>query len=204
MSPKNSNISPINHRTGKTLEQRIEEAVREEIAITEYNPRWPALFQIEAEFLRRKLPHRLIRRIEHFGSTAVPGLAAKPIVDMLIEVVSLDDARTHIVPLLEAAGYDYFWREDVSPPYAWFIKRDSEGKRTHHLHMVESDSELWDRLFFRDYLRQFPEEGERYVTLKRSLAAACPNDRIAYTSGKTEYIQSVTAKAKQFYQNSQG
>jgi GrpB-like predicted nucleotidyltransferase (UPF0157 family) len=118
---------------------------------------------------------------------------------MLIEVVSLDDTRTHIVPILEAEGYDYFWREDVSPPYAWFIKRNSAGKRTHHLHMVESDSELWDRLFFRDYLRQFPDEAERYLVLKRSLAADHPNDRIAYTAGKSEYIQSVTAKAKQFY-----
>jgi GrpB-like predicted nucleotidyltransferase (UPF0157 family) len=122
---------------------------------------------------------------------------------MLIEVVSLDETKRQIVPVLEAEGYDYFWREDVSPPYAWFIKRNSGGKRTHHLHMVERDSGLWDRLFFRDYLREFPEEAATYATLKRSLAAEHPNDRIAYTEGKSKYIQSVTAKAKRLYEASQ-
>jgi GrpB-like predicted nucleotidyltransferase (UPF0157 family) len=183
----------------KSLEQRIEEAVREEITIVQYDRRWPHLFQTEVEFLRANLPGSLLKKIEHFGSTAIPGLSAKPIVDMLIEVVSLDDTKTQIVPILESEGYDYFWREDVSPPYAWFIKRDSEGKRTHHLHMVEGDSVLWDRLYFRDYLREFPEEAQRYAELKQSLAANHPNDRIAYTAGKSEYIQSVTATAKQFY-----
>jgi GrpB-like predicted nucleotidyltransferase (UPF0157 family) len=203
VSPKSSNNSPVQQRVARSLEQRIEEAVREHISITEYDPGWPALFRSEADFLRAKIPASLLGRIEHFGSTAVRGLAAKPIVDMLIEVASLDDTKAVIVPILEASGYDYFWREDVSPPYAWFIKRNSEGERTHHLHMVERDSELWDRLFFRDYLQDFPEEAERYVVLKRELAANYPNDRIAYTEGKAEYIRSVTAKAKHFYQASQ-
>ena len=92
----------------KSLEQRIAEAIREEISITPYNPNWPLLFETEAAFLRAKIPGTLIRRIEHFGSTAVPGLAAKPIVDMLVEVTSLDDTQNLIVRLLEAEGYDYF------------------------------------------------------------------------------------------------
>jgi GrpB-like predicted nucleotidyltransferase (UPF0157 family) len=183
----------------KSLEQRIEEAIREEIAIADYDPCWPAMFQAEAEFLLSTFPRSVLGRIEHFGSTAVPGLAAKPIVDMLIEVASLDETKTEIVPILEARGYDYFWREDVSPPYAWFIKRDSEGKRTHHLHMVERESVLWDRLFFRDYLRECPDEAERYVALKRSLAADHPNDRVAYTAGKSDYIQSVTDRARRYH-----
>jgi GrpB-like predicted nucleotidyltransferase (UPF0157 family) len=120
---------------------------------------------------------------------------------MLIEVTSLDDARNVIAPILESEGYDYFWRTDVSPPYAWFIKRDSIGKRTHHLHMVESDSDLWIRLYFRDYLREFPEEAERYAALKYSLADKYPNDRISYTQAKSEFIQGVTKTAQEYFES---
>ena len=89
----------------KTLQQRIEEAVREEIAIVAYDPAWPGQFAEEEAFLRSRLPGGMIARIEHFGSTAVPGLAAKPVIDMLAEVRSLDEAKDCIVPLLEAEGY---------------------------------------------------------------------------------------------------
>jgi len=184
----------------KTLEQRIEEAIREEISIVLYNPEWSNLFKNEAEFLCSKLPESLIIRIEHFGSTAVVGLAAKPVIDILVEVSSLEETRKQIVPILEAEGYDYFWRTDASPAYAWFIKRDAEGKRTHHIHMVEADSKLWERLYFRDYLREFPNESERYSELKQSLSEKYPNDRIAYTEGKAEFIASMTERAKRYYE----
>lgn len=183
----------------RSLEQRIEEAVREEIEIVPYDPEWPFLFGKESEFLRSKLPASLITRIEHFGSTAVPCLAAKPIIDILVGVTSLDETRKGIVPLLESEGYDYFWRADVHPPYAWFIKRNSEGKRTHHIHMVEADSKLWERLYFRDYLREFPDEAKRYEELKKALSEKHPNDRIGYTKAKTEFIVSMTERAKQYY-----
>jgi len=183
----------------KSLQQRIDEAVRESISIVPYDPRWPALFEAEADYLRRTLPQRLVRRIEHFGSTAVPALAAKPIIDILIEATSLEETQEHIVPILTSQGYEYFWRTDVQPPYAWFIKRDHQHRRTHHLHFVEADSVLWERLLFRDYLRQFPDEARRYAELKGSLAEAFPNDRVAYAQGKTEYIAAITEKARQFF-----
>jgi GrpB-like predicted nucleotidyltransferase (UPF0157 family) len=183
----------------KSLQQRIDEAVRESISIVPYDPRWPALFEAEADFLRRILPQRLLRRIEHFGSTAVPALAAKPIIDLLIEITSLEETKEHIAPVLVSLGYDYFWRTDVQPPYAWFIKRDSEQRRTHHLHFVEADSALWERLLFRDYLRRFPEEARRYAELKVSLANEFPNDRVAYAQGKTGFIVAVTEKAGRFF-----
>jgi GrpB-like predicted nucleotidyltransferase (UPF0157 family) len=185
----------------KTLEQRIEEAIREEIFIVPYDLEWPTLFREEAKHLRSELPRLLVGRIEHFGSTAVPGLAAKPIIDMLVEVGSLDETQRVIVPLLEAEGYDYFWRTDVSPAYAWFIKRDPKGKRTHHIHMVEPDSKLWDRLFFRDYLRDFPDEAQRYSELKELLSQQYAKDRIAYTEGKTDYVVSVTGRARKYYEH---
>ena len=184
---------------GKTLEERIAEAVREEISIFAYNPEWPRLFELEAEYLRRLLPENSFTRIEHFGSTAIPGLAAKPIVDILAEVRSLDETRSVIAPLMESDGYDYFWRTDTSPPYAWFIKRNTEGKRTHHIHMVESDSKLWERLYFRDYLKEFPEEARHYEELKMLLAEKHPNDRVAYTEAKTRFITAVTEKAIHYY-----
>ena len=97
----------------KSLEQRIEEAIREEISIVPYDPEWPQLYESEAVFLRSALPQSVIIKIEHFGSTAVPGLAAKPVIDVLVQVSSLEETREQIVPLLEAEGYDYFWRTDV-------------------------------------------------------------------------------------------
>ena len=161
------------------------------------------MFEKEKEQLLSCLPHELIGRIEHFGSTAIPGLAAKPIVDVLVEVTSLEETERRIVPVLEAQGYDYFWRpsrgDDGPPFYAWFIKRDSAGVRTHHIHMVESDFEHWDRLLFRDYLIEHPATAKEYEALKLNLARDYPNDRVAYTNGKTEFIVRVTQSAKEYY-----
>jgi GrpB-like predicted nucleotidyltransferase (UPF0157 family) len=135
----------------------------------------------------------------------VPGLAAKPIVDILVEVTDLELTKVRIVPVLESQGYDYFWRpthgDDGPPFYAWFIKRDSKtGARTHHIHMVEgSFAEHWDRLLFRDYLIEHREVANEYEALKRQLATAFPNDRIGYTRGKTAFVDQVTQRAKRYY-----
>jgi GrpB-like predicted nucleotidyltransferase (UPF0157 family) len=181
----------------ETLEQRIQRVLQDEIAIVPYDPDWPRLFEEEKQHLLECLPRELIGRIEHFGSTAVPHLAAKPIVDMLVEVTSLAQAQLRIAPALEAQGYDYFWRathgEDGPPFYAWFIKRSPAGTRTHHIHMVESDFEHWQRLLFRDYLIANPDVARRYEDLKLKLASDHRNDRIAYTNGKTEFIKAVMA-----------
>ncbi|MCP4642531.1 MAG: GrpB family protein [bacterium] len=181
----------------KSLQERIARVVREHVAIVSYNAEWPQLFEEEARFLRDTFPDVLIRRVEHFGSTAVPGLAAKPIVDMLVEVASLDETKRVIVPDLESRGYDYFWRPELfeDPPfYAWFIKRDPHGTRTHHIHMVEADSALWDRLRFRDYLRAHPDAAAEYAALKQSLAQEHPNDRVAYIRGKSEFIMGLSGR----------
>lgn len=94
----------------ETQDQRIQRVVREQVAITPYDSAWPESFRHEKQHLLSCLPRELIRRVEHFGSTAVPGLAAKPIVDMLVEVTDLQATRNRIAPLLEGHGYDYFWR----------------------------------------------------------------------------------------------
>ena len=181
------------------LDHRIARVVQEDIAVVPYDPQWPAMFEEEKERLRAWLPSELIGRIEHFGSTAVPGLAAKPIVDMLVEVTDLEEVKRRVVPILESKGYDYFWRptwgDDVAPWYAWFIRRNADGIRTHHIHMVERDFEHWNRLLFRDYLIKNPSAAQEYQTLKMRLATAYPNDRVAYTKGKTEFITAVTSIA---------
>lgn len=192
----------------ETLEDRIKRVLQEEVSIVPYDPAWPRMFEEEKKHLRDCLPQDLIRRIEHFGSTAIPGLAAKPIVDLLVEVDSLEETKARIVPDLEAQGYDYFWRathgEDGPPFYAWFIKRNSAGVRSHHIHMVESDFEHWDRLLFRDYLIADPETAKEYETLKYALARDYPNDRVAYTNGKTEFVVRVTQVAKEYYRKLAG
>lgn len=185
------------------LEEKVARVVKEEVAVVPYDPRWPEMFERERLHLLACLPSDLVRRIEHFGSTAVPGLPAKPIVDMLVEVSSLDETRRRIAPILEAQGYDYFWRpswgDDVPPFYAWFIKRDADGNRTHHIHMVEAGFEHWDRLLFRDYLIEHPDVAREYGNLKRKLSGAHQGDRVAYTQAKGEFIREVTQKAKRFY-----
>ncbi len=186
----------------ETLEEKIQRVLRDDVAITPYDPAWPESFAREKAHLLACLPDDLIRRVEHFGSTAVPGLSAKPIVDLLVEVTDLGAAKTRIAPVLEAQGYDYFWRAthgDSGPPfYAWFIKRDPcSGARTHHVHMVEREFEThWDRLHFRDHLRAHPDVAREYERLKRELAAGASHDRVGYTAGKTAFVVEVTERAK--------
>ena len=188
----------------ESLEQRIQRAIREEIAIQPYDSSWPGRFQLERQHLLDCLPNDLIVRIEHFGSTAVPGLSAKPIVDVLVGVTSLSQTKSQIVPVLEGQGYEYFWRptlgDDKPPWYAWFIKRDPKtGDRTHHLHLVEQTPEFeghWDRLLFRDYLIAHSQTAAEYEKLKLELASQHPNDRVKYTQLKTDFIVRVTELAK--------
>ena len=191
----------------ETLEEKIARVVKEDIAVVAYDPRWPEMFEQERLHLLSCLPDNLIKRIEHFGSTAVPCLSAKPIVDILVEVASLDGTKQRIVPILEAQGYEYFWRpswgDDTPPFYAWFIKRDKNGNRTHHIHMVESHFEHWDRLLFRDYLIEHPDVAREYGNLKMRLSDTHQNDRAAYTQAKSDFVRRVTARAKQYYEKAQ-
>ena len=184
----------------ETIEEKVRRLMAEEIEVVPYDPEWPEMFRREAGHLRSCLPPELIGRIEHFGSTAVPGLCAKPIIDMLVEVASLTETKKRIVPILTSMDYDYLWRPtwggDVPPWYAWFIKRDRQGRRTHHIHMIERDFQHWDRLLFRDYLITHPDTARAYGELKIRLARKHPRDRAAYTAGKSEFIAEVMTRIK--------
>ncbi len=186
--------------TGGTIESgeaRVRRVASEPVEIVEYDPDWPASFAREKAHLLACLPRDIVVRVEHFGSTAVPGLSAKPIVDMLVEVTHLAAVHERVVPILDSQGYEYFWRptfgDDGEPFYAWFIKRDpGTGRRTHHIHMVERSFAVhWERLAFRDHLVAHPDVAAEYDRLKRTLALDTSGDRVRYTQAKSDFINSV-------------
>src|SRR5688500_8080377 len=164
-------------------------SVREEpISLVPYDEAWPGQFEEERVRLVRVLSPWLEGPIEHIGSTAVPGLTAKPVIDIMAGVRDLPsslDARAALVPL----DYVYFpYRPDVMH---WFCK-PSPARRTHHLHLVPVQSALWaERLVFRDCLRSSPAAAAEYAALKTSLAAQYRLDREAYTNAKGAFVRAV-------------
>jgi GrpB-like predicted nucleotidyltransferase (UPF0157 family) len=172
--------------------------VADEIEIVDYDASWPQLFDEERARLVEVLPPGQVLAIEHAGSTAVPGLAAKPIVDIFIAVRSIEVARTTLVAPILSVGYVY-WAENPDPSRMFFVKGlpPYGARRTHHIHVIEPTSEPWLRvLAFRDYLRGHADEAERYQRLKRELAQCYPLDREAYTRAKDAYILRVMDMAR--------
>jgi GrpB-like predicted nucleotidyltransferase (UPF0157 family) len=169
----------------------------DEVVIVEYNPRWPLMFQEEATRVFGVLDRDLIICIEHIGSTAILKLPAKPIIDILIVVRSLQRAKQVAVSPLEELGYAY-WFDNPDSQRMFFVKGlPPNSPRTHHIHIIESESILQERLLFRDYLRKHPDEALRYAELKRHLAQQFSTDREAYTSGKRDYVQFVLERVRQ-------
>lgn len=168
----------------------------DDIKIVDYDARWPAMFAHEANVLRATLDPDLVIEIEHFGSTAIAGLAAKPIIDILIAVRSLAAARAGFVDPLRQLGYVY-WAENPKTDRLFFVKGMPPygERRTHHVHVTEPDGELWRRLRFRDYLRTHPADAARYERLKRELAQRHRTDREAYTDAKSAFVDDILAKA---------
>ena len=158
------------------------------IELEHYNNAWPTLFEKEKDFLFHKIGHWLVGSIEHVGSTAVPGMVAKPVIDIMFGVRGLD-ASADAIGVLQDSGYCYY-------PYKptvmhWFCKPTPEF-RTHHLHLVPYKSPLWqDRINFRDILRSNSEIAEKYGHLKESLVKNLACDREAYTESKWPFIRKV-------------
>jgi GrpB-like predicted nucleotidyltransferase (UPF0157 family) len=167
----------------------------DEVEIVAYDPRWPALFDEESNRLRATLDPSSIVGLEHFGSTAIPGLSAKPIIDILIAVRSLANARATFVEPLRSLDYVY-WAENPKTDRLFFVKGMPPfgSRRSHHVHVTEPDGEMWQRLAFRDYLRVHPEEARTYERLKKRLAAEHRTDREAYTDAKAAYVETVMRK----------
>ncbi len=164
------------------------------IRLADYDPEWPERFEQEAARIREAAGDHLLA-LEHIGSTAVPGLAAKPVVDMLGGTETLADADACVGPL-EAIGYEYVPELEAELPERRYFRRTADGRHTHHLHVVEVGSEFFERhRDFRDYLRDHPEAAARYEALKRELAAEHRHDVAAYTEGKSDFVAEIEARA---------
>ncbi|HEY6375120.1 MAG TPA: GrpB family protein [Edaphobacter sp.] len=169
----------------------------DEIHIVDYDPRWSEMYAAEAKRLQSVLPVGLVSAIEHFGSTAIPGLVAKPIIDILVAVRSVREAREIAMRPMEVLGYA-FWSDNPQRDRLFFVKGlpPAAPHRTHHVHITELGSDMWERLLFRDYLRTHPDEASHYGALKLELMAQYKDDREAYTTAKTTYVYEVMSKAR--------
>ncbi|MBL7963821.1 MAG: GrpB family protein [Flavobacteriales bacterium] len=178
---------------------RLQALLHEPFEVASYDPQWPALYAGEEQRLQKLLPSALVLRIDHIGSTAVPGLSAKPIIDVQVQVNDLERVREVVVPKLVATGYEHLWRPSIgerAPVYAWFIRRHADGRRTHHVHMLLPDEASADRILFRDHLRTHAEAARAYEALKQELATRFPRDRAAYTSGKSAFVSAILEQAR--------
>ena len=159
-----------------------------EISLAPYDPLWPDEFARVRDELSAALPAWVVR-IDHVGSTSVPGLTAKPIIDISVAVPDLK-ASLLLIPTLARLGFVYRGEDEL--PDRHYLPRTVDGLRRHHLSLTEPDS--WHRrnsLTFRDALRRDPELARRYGELKRRLAASVGTDRLAYLNGKTDFILDV-------------
>ncbi|NEZ54272.1 GrpB family protein [Leptolyngbyaceae cyanobacterium CCMR0082] len=163
------------------------------VELSAYDLEWPAKFKAEKAFLIEVIGHWRWGSVEHVGSTAVSGLLAKPVIDIMFGVKSLEVSRPAI-DVLTRNGYQYFpYKPDVMH---WFCK-PSDAVRTHHLHLIPYESELWqERIRFRDLLRSNRAIASDYAALKQALAERYHYDREAYTQAKWPFIQRVLEMAK--------
>ncbi|NNM58754.1 MAG: GNAT family N-acetyltransferase [Legionellales bacterium] len=172
------------------------------IQLVPYDPTWMKMAKSEIRILRELLPQNHVLDIQHVGSTAIPNIQAKPIIDIQIAVDSLVTIKPIAIELLEKHGYVY-WHDNPDLERMFFVKGMPPfgEKRTHHVHIVEPSSQHWEgKLYFRDYLRLHPDVAKEYEGLKISLQKQYTYDRERYTKAKTEFINAILKKARlEFY-----
>lgn len=162
-------------------------AHRAPVIIEKYNPGWPSIFRREQDALRAVLPQHFV--IEHIGSTAVPGLAAKPIIDMMLGAHSLLEIDA-VIPELKELGYEYLPQNEIDFPQRRFLAKPVVRPRHFHLHCVAMDDLFWnERLVFRDLLRADAELASDYAALKMELAKVFGDDRAGYTHAKSNFVR---------------
>ena len=161
-----------------------------------YDPSWPSLFAEERARVEEAVG-RWAAGIKHVGSTAISGLDAKPVIDVMVGLWFMGDADACVEPLVRL-GYSY-WAEGAEPHHRLFVRfaNPERTARTHNLHLVEAESRYWsERLLFRDYLRNHPETALAYARLKHELAGRYREDREAYTAAKTGFVSGVVHRAR--------
>jgi len=164
------------------------------VFLVPYDDSWPSQFDDEAARIKSLFEPGYVT-IEHIGSTAIPGIAAKPIIDIMVLIDSIDDAP-HFIAHLEELQYHYHpYGEDIFPERRWHCKPNPLN-RTHHLQLVERDSRFhFEHLLFRDFLRVNRDDALAYEALKTALAEQFPKDREGYTDGKSDFVGEILARA---------
>jgi len=163
--------------------------------LVDYDPKWPILYEEEKASIIGAIGDFIVD-IQHIGSTAVLGLGAKPIIDIIVAIRRLVLVEKCVQPL-QTIGYAYLGEYGIPGRHFFRKPPGDSGARTHHLHMVERESDFWEwHILFRDFLRVHPEEAQRYHELKKELAAQFASDRDAYTEAKTSFIESVVNKTR--------
>ncbi len=161
---------------------------RGSVELSKYDAEWATIFDTEKRAIESKLGD-LTLGVEHVGSTSIPGMQAKPILDLAIAVKSIDDYGkcTH---LLEELGYQYVPRDTATHGDDLLFVKGSDESRTHHLKLTVFGSPFWENsIAFRDYLIGHPSAAKEYKNLKLQLAASHAVDRESYTKGKNEFIE---------------
>ena len=162
-------------------------------ALVPYDYRWPDLFLVEKNRIEASVPQNISIKLEHVGSTSISGLAAKPILDLMVGITWNDFSS--IKATLE--GLDYTYRGTPHDP-ADHVFLLGKAIRTHAVHVVENSGIIWkEKIFFRDQLREFPALAQQYEKLKESLVMQFSDDRRAYTAGKVEFIRNVLKQQKE-------
>jgi GrpB-like predicted nucleotidyltransferase (UPF0157 family) len=165
---------------------------RDPITIVAYDEAWPEAFEQQRRRVEPALAPWLTAPVEHIGSTAVPGLPAKPIIDMLALIPNHDHDRAALVEAMSGIAWTHAPEPGDAKARKWSFCFPDIGRRTHHLHIFESTSDSWPTLLtFRDHLRNHPAKAAEYANLKATLAAADPQDRPRYRSGKAPFIEAL-------------
>jgi GrpB-like predicted nucleotidyltransferase (UPF0157 family) len=140
------------------------------LILVDYDPRWPDMFLAEKARLEAAVGEHVVA-IDHIGSTSIPGLIAKPVIDIMIGVEDIADAREQCIAPIVALGYEHVREYEDEYPDEIYLRRSNEaGMRSHHIHVWEIDGPDYERhLVFRDYLRAHPDEAAAYAEVKRSL-----------------------------------
>jgi GrpB-like predicted nucleotidyltransferase (UPF0157 family) len=176
----------------ETGEDQPQDGHDEDVRVRPYDPQWPARFESERHLLQQAIGEFVIGGIHHVGSTAVPGLDAKPIIDILAGVNDLDSARRCIG---RVAPLGYLYAPYRATEMCWFCK-PHPSRRTHHLHLVPVTSARYrDELRFWDYLYSHRRARAEYARLKHSLAERFRWDRDAYTQAKTAFVEDILRRA---------
>lgn len=161
---------------------------RDKVVLVPYDRSWPVLALAGIEWFTGQVGSGFVGRAEHYGSTAIPGMIAKPVIDLLIEVPSSGEAVEKIIPLMNDTSCEFWWYKD----HIAMIVRDPKTRiRKYHIHLAPAGHEIWQGLVFRDRLREDPDAASAYARLKDNLCSRFGDEREEYTRAKGDFVREI-------------